>query len=163
MFHSNGREGQTGTIFLGLHIFVCEDVMFGAMAAIFTPWGQVQQHYREADTESCYWWATEWTPEPLEFLFLWDKQTFISKPPRFWLFCFFKSKVCSQIHVYNSYTFHLEWKLHEDKDQVYFTPDYSDFNTMEVYFCLTQSLSYYDGCVMLSCEQAPLMLLLCLP
>lgn len=37
MFHSDGREGQTGTIFLGLHIFVCEDVIFGAMAAIFTP------------------------------------------------------------------------------------------------------------------------------
>lgn len=102
-------------------------------------------------------------PEPLEFLFLWDKQTFISKPPKFWLFCFLTSKVCSQIHIYNSYTFLLEWKLHEYRDQVYFTPDYSDFNTMEVYFSLTQSLSYCDGCVMLSCEQAPFMLLLCLP
>lgn len=61
---------KQGPFFLHLHIFACEDVMFGAMAAIFTPWGQVQQHYREADTESCYCWATEWT-RALEFLFLW--------------------------------------------------------------------------------------------
>ena len=90
-------------------------------------------------------------------------KTFISKPPRFWLFCFLKLNIYSQLHVYNSYTFLLEWKLHEDRDQAYFTPDYSDCNTMEVYFSLTQSLSYYDGCMMLSCEQAPFMLLLCLP
>lgn len=122
----------------------------GGVAAIFTPWGQVQEHHREDDTESCYCWATEWTPEPLEFFFMWEKQTFISQHFSFWLFCLLKLKVSSLIQLYNSYTFLLECKPHEDRDQVYFTPNYSDFNPMEVYFSLTQSLTCCDGCVMLS-------------
>lgn len=95
----------------------CEDVIL-AMIAIFRPWGQVQDYHRESDPEPWYCCATEWTLEKFSFLFMWDKQTFISEPVSFCLFCPLKPKVAYFTYLCASYTLRLECKLHEDKDQV---------------------------------------------
>lgn len=95
ILHPDGRrstEGISFPIFLHLHVW-CEDVIL-AMIAIFRLWGQVQDYYhRVTDTEPWYCWATEWTLDQFSFLFMWDKQTFISEPFSFCLFCPLKPKV----------------------------------------------------------------------